>query len=195
MSTIAETLAANQVREFRIQADYLRVLTGSNIKVAFYRHGAVVQESSGVGAGYAIRFKQDFDRFDITDLSGASNDVSVLLGNGVTIDINSVSGSVSISGTASVQSAPVAYSQGAVTVGVASGVLAAANAARRFLLVQNNHASQNIWLNLAGAAATQAAGVKIPPAGSLLIDQACPTGAVYAIGETGNNTTVTVVEG
>jgi hypothetical protein len=85
--------------------------------------------------------------------------------------------------------------QAAATVINASGQLLAENWSRRFLLVQNNHATASVFLNLAGAAATVGAGVKLGPGGSLLLDNFVPGSAIFAIGDIASNTAVTVVEG
>ena len=77
----------------------------------------------------------------------------------------------------------------------ASGQVAAANAARRTLLVQNNHATGNIFITLDGSAATLGNGIKISPGSLILLDVFCPSGAVNAIGDIANNAAVIVVEG
>ncbi len=82
------------------------------------------------------------------------------------------------------------------TVTTASGTLRAASATRRYLFIQNKHATGNIWINLNGATATTANGIKIPPGGFYETGPGwvC-TAAVTAIGDVASNTSVLVVEG
>ena len=84
--------------------------------------------------------------------------------------------------------------QTAPVVTNASGLLLAANASRRLLIVQNNDTVGNVFLNLAGAAATVAGGLKIAPGGSLILDTHLPASAIYAIGDIAINTKVVVIE-
>lgn len=87
------------------------------------------------------------------------------------------------------------YTQSAATVTNASGLLVAANSARRVLLISNQSAPGNIYLNMAGAAATVAGGIKIAAGGVLLLDRYPPSGAIYAIGDIASNPSVIVAEG
>lgn len=191
ISSFDLSLPAGQPVRVNVGGAFFRLLSGAGIDVRFMRGGAVIGEADGMDSGFFARTNEG-ERFDGVELTSAGlQSAKVLIGEAEA----GAASAVSVSGVVGVQSAGVPYAQAAVTVAVTSGVLVAANADRRFLMVQNNHASQNIWLNLAGAAATQAAGVKVPPGGALLLDVACPTGAVYAIGETGNNAAVVVVEG
>jgi len=87
------------------------------------------------------------------------------------------------------------YTQAAETVTNASGMLLAANSARRVLLISNQSATGNIYLNLSGAAATVAGGIKIAAGGVLLLDRYPPSGEIYAIGDIASNPSVIVAEG
>lgn len=143
MSTISETLSAGQRRQFAMQADFLRVLTGNSVKLTFFRNGQIIQESSGVSAGYSIRLDKPFDRFDIEDLSAASNAFSVLLGSGVDIEINSVTGSVSVAGTVEVSNdagspLPVASRNSVGGSCVSSAALLAAGATEAVIVANPN---------------------------------------------------------
>ena len=77
----------------------------------------------------------------------------------------------------------------------ASVQLLAANAARSYLLIQNNDASGDIYVTLDGTAATTAKGIKIAAGGSLELADFLPTGQVNAIGNTAGNANTVLVEG
>jgi hypothetical protein len=76
-----------------------------------------------------------------------------------------------------------------------SGQLRVANQSRRYLLIQNNDASGDIFVRLDGAAATTSNAVKIPAGGSYELQGFVPNGAIYAIGSIASNTNVQTVEG
>lgn len=76
----------------------------------------------------------------------------------------------------------------------ASSVILAANAGRKFLMIQNKDAAGNIYI-VFGAAATVALGIKIAPGQTLTLDAKVPAGGINAIGDIANNPNVVVVEG
>lgn len=95
----------------------------------------------------------------------------------------------------SVQNVNGAFAQSQVTVTTTSANIAAENAGRRYLLVQNNDTNGIVFVNLSGVAATAANGVKLAPGASLELDTYCPTQSISAIGSIGSNANVVVVEG
>lgn len=80
------------------------------------------------------------------------------------------------------------------TVTNASNILSAADADRKYFLVQNNHATGNIFVQF-GAAAAVASGVKIPPGSSYELNANMTSGAIYAVGDIASNAAVITVEG
>lgn len=80
------------------------------------------------------------------------------------------------------------------TVTSASTQMLAANAARQYLLIQNNHATASIWVAF-GVAATTVNGIRIGPGGYWEWDSSIPTSVVNAIGDIPSNTAVVAVEG
>lgn len=85
------------------------------------------------------------------------------------------------------------YAQTAPAVGLVSSVLLAANTSRKYVLVQNNHATATIYLGF-GIAATVAGGLKVGPGGFYESGLAVHSGAINVIGDAAN-TAVVVVEG
>jgi hypothetical protein len=71
----------------------------------------------------------------------------------------------------------------------------AANANRRYLLIQNNDTAGIIYVRLDGGAATAATGIKIAAGGSYECAGYVPTGAITAIGDIASNANVVAVEG
>jgi len=86
------------------------------------------------------------------------------------------------------------------TLGNSSTKLLDANPARNFLLIENTHASQDVWVNLVGGtAAANGVGCIFLKGGNVaasrvVFDITVPSGQINALA-TGSSTTVTVLEG
>lgn len=186
------TLSAGQRVEFSELGDFFRLMAGTGtVTVQYYLNGAQVAEGTNVQVGYAERFTSGtFDRFAITNTSGASQSITVAtrLGNEVHYD-TPPNGQVTVTNTAG------AFSQAQKTVTNASGQLLAANTARRYLLVQNNDTAGVLYVKLDGSTATSATGITIQPGGSYECAGYAPTGAITAIGSIASNANVVIVEG
>lgn len=200
----AQVLAAGVGVEVTEESDFLRVIESEadDLTIIFYQQGREVARSEGIGAGYFERFGgQGFDRVRVTSTAGGL--VRFALRKGAQVGYDRPVGSVGISGVVDVSvgnfPAPAAtggaFAQAAATVTNASGQLRAANAARRYLLVQNNDLSGTIFVTVDGSAATAAHGIKIGPGGSIELQGYAPTGAVFAIGSIANNANIVTVEG
>lgn len=185
------TLAAGVGQEFIEEADFFRVLDSSvsDLVVVFYKAGAEVSRAEAVTAGYGEKFNRGtFDKIRISSATGGTVSIALRLGNDISYD-KPPTGNVTIAN-------PVQASatQGAAAVTNASAQLLAANADRKYLLIQNKSASGSIWLNLAGNAATTANGVKLGPGDAYEMNCATLTGAIFAIGDLANNPDVVTVE-
>lgn len=88
----------------------------------------------------------------------------------------------------------IVYVQTNVTVTTTAANAIAANANRRFLLVQNKDVSGTIYLNFA-TTATAANGISIGPGQTFILDTKVPTGGVSAIGSIASNTNILFVQG
>jgi len=102
---------------------------------------------------------------------------------------------VTVSGAVAITHPVGAMTQAAPVVGVASVQILAANPARRFLMVQNNDAAANVFVNVAGAAASAATGIKLSPGASLMLDVCTPSAAIFAIASAAMTGALVVVEG
>ncbi len=187
---IQTTIAAGERKEYYDPGDFFRLLAATNpVTVTFYRNGAEVAEAEGVGEGYAEKFRVDgFDRFAIESATTQTLKFVARLGNDVAYDTPP-------NGDVTITNVNGAFTQSQKTVTNASGQLLAANAQRRYLLIQNNDASGDIFVNLTGAAATTGNGIKIAAGGSYECQGFAPTAAITAIGSIASNGNVVALEG
>lgn len=186
-------LAANGPYRLLVAGEYFKILSATgpvDVQSDFGRLNSLV-----TGQGLA---KNPFSSLYFTDVSGAPNTLRVLVGDSDFID--GVTGDVNVQNFPALQLVSVQNNQGAFaqaqeTVTNASTVMLAANAARRYLLIQNNDATGIIYVNLTGAAATALNGVKLGPGASLEIANFAPTAAITAIGSLATQSNVIAVEG
>jgi hypothetical protein len=190
---INQLLAAGIPAEFNEVGNFFRVMaaTGETLKIEFYRMGSKLGDAENVGAGYAERFEENFDKVVITSTAAQTVRAVSRLGNDVRYDTPPV-------GNVAVTNAPAlngAFVNAQKTVTNASAEMLAANAARRYLLIQNRDGTGDIYVTLDGSAATTGNGIKIEAAGSLELQGYVPIGAINAIGTIANNPNVLTVEG
>lgn len=185
------TLSAGVAVEFQEDADFIRIMAAStsDVELIFYQDGREVSRAENVGAGYAERFLNGrFNKIRITSAAGSTIKLIMRLGNEVRFDAPPT-GAVTISGQQGT------FTQAQKTVTNASAQLLAANASRRYLLIQNKDASGDIYVTLDGTAATTTKGIKIAAGGSLEVANYCPSGEIFAIGSIASNANCVAVEG
>lgn len=183
------TMSAGQTVEFAEAGDFFRLMSAAfPVDVFFYFRGAEVARSEQVSGGYAEQFAGNFDKLTIKSATAQTIQYVTRLGNRVQYD-TPPNGNVTVTNTAG------AFVNAAATVTSASAQLVAASASRRYLLIQNNDTSGNIFVRLDGVAATLTTGVKIVPGGSYELTNYCPTGAIFAIGSIASNANIVVVTG
>jgi hypothetical protein len=188
---LIETIfTAGERKEYYDPGDFFRLLGAVDpVTVTFYRAGAEVAEAEGVGEGYAEKFRVDgFDRFAIESATAQTLQFVARLGNDVAYDTPP-------NGDVTITNVNGTFTQTQRTVTNASAQLLAANAARRYLLIQNNDASGDVYVNLTGVAATTANGIKIAAGGSYECQGFAPTAAITAIGSIASNANIVAVEG
>jgi hypothetical protein len=208
---ITTTLQANQAEEYQEESDFFRLLdTVGPVQIIFYSAGREVSRAEDVGEGYAEKFNGGtFDKIRILSTTTQSVHFVTRLGNEVAYDkppTGSITGSVTVtnfpgtqpvSGTVAVSNQPAvqgAFIQAQKTVTNVSTSILAARAARRYLLIQNNDAAGIVYINLTGATAAAASGIKIEPGGSYEVQGFCPNAAITAIGSIASNANVIAVE-
>lgn len=185
------TFTPGETKEFYDPGDFFRLMDCIDpVTVIFYFQGKEVGRAEGVFDGYAEKFRiGSFDRFRITSATAQSVQFVARQGTDVAYD-KMPEGSVTI------RNQQGAFSQAQATVTNASGQLLAANAARRYLLIQNNDTTGIVYVTLDGSAATTANGIKLLPGGaSLELQGYVPSGAINALGSIASNAAVVVVEG
>lgn len=177
-------LAAGGAQTILAGGAYLRILTASGaVDVSVEGKGTMPNLLAGQG------FKDlPFNRLVLRDKSGAPNTGTILVASSEFVD-NRLFGSFTISNWNG------AFSQNQKTVTNASTQLLAANSARRYLLIQNNDISGDIYVTLDGTVATTAKGIRIPAGASYECQGYVPTGELRAIGSIASNSNVVAVEG
>lgn len=188
----SQTLTAGVAVDLLDAGDFFRIIASAaeDVGVIFYKEGREVARSDDVGAGYFERI--EFDKVSVTSAAGGL--VRIVTRKGAQVGYDRAVGAVNISGTVTTQVANGAFTQATVSVNTVTTLLAAANANRRYLLVENKDATNPVYLNLAGAAATVAGGFTLKPGQTLEIQGRAPTGAINAIA-TGAAVSCVVSEG
>lgn len=131
---------------------------------------------SGAKVGQGLKTNEVFQYLHFTDESGAANNVTVLVSGDEFLD--AAGANVAIT-TNKIAVGAYAQTSPATVAGVSTQLLAA-NALRQYLFVQNNHPTEPVYLNLAGAAAAVAGGLKLLPGDSYECDGAITVAAVNA---------------
>ena len=172
------------LREFLIAGVYFELLSVDNpVDCYFYdKDGRLLGAELQVAAGFWIdrRDKEPYSRFEIE--TGALETVKFTATDGM-----SGQRSAPTVITSTVFPVGKAHTQAAVNVGVASGALLAANANRRYLLLQNQDALGNVWVNTeGGAAVADETCLKLAP-GDVWEPTLPPVGALAAIGDIASN--------
>lgn len=110
------------------------------------------------------------------------------------IDVDFVAGmnaSISLSTAVPVRSD---FTNSALSITTADQEIAAANASRNYLFIQNNHATANVFIGFGATAVTAANGIKLAPGAYYELNGNMAINAVRAIGDAAN-TAVVMVEG
>lgn len=175
--------------EFYEPGDFFRLFEASfPITVTYYTNGQEVAKAEGIGAGYAEKFERiAYDRYTVTSEQDQTIQFASRFGNSISYDAPPV-------GDVNVRNTGGAFVQTAPTVGTTALELLNENLLRRYLLIQNLGASQDVFITLDGTNATAETGLKIAAGGSLELSNYMATGAVSAIASTAG-ASLRVVEG
>jgi len=188
MKQITLKIAAGSAEEIGVVGDYVRIKTAS-VPVRIESESGQVDAT--IEEGDALNLKP-FTRLRVSHSDAAEQTLTLLIGNGTSADSSKVGGSLAV---ASMPATAEAMTQAAPVVGVASVQILAANPARRFLMVQNNDPAADVYVNVAGAAASAATGVKLAPGASVVLDVCTPSAAIFAIASAVMTGALVVVEG
>lgn len=184
---VTATFAAGESRLFALTGQYFEIIDASfpvDVTLSDF-YGAQRGLMKSAEASFNLK-NTEFGVIQIT--SASAQTIRFAYGTGE-------AGTRRAAGAVSIVGQQGAYTQAAATVTSASAQLLAAKADRRYLLIQNKDAAGLLYVNLAGAAATAANGIRIGPGDSLELTSFAPIGAVFAIGDIASNANVVTAEG
>lgn len=176
--------------------------TSAPVSVDFRKAGRSIGESAeNVQAGYYAEPADGYEGFTIQSATAQTATVAISDGSG---GYDRTVGDVTILGVAAVSVSNVAavsvsntggaFSTTAPAVTNADSQVLAANAARRYLMVQNQDSTANVYLRFGGAANVGAGSIKLPPGGYLELAGYCSTDSLHAVADQ-VTAAVTAVEG
>lgn len=195
MQTFSQTFTGSTTWTLNVTGKYFTTLMCTNaINVRFYLGGKQLDlgQISQLLAGLEVTLgdiadiQPAFDRVEV-DVTGPDT-VQIGIGNGQA-RYNRSQGSVAITNVNG------AFTNTQVTVTSASNGIDGPNPSRRYLLIQNNDATGDIFVRLDGVPATIGTGVKIPAGGSYEITGYVPTATITAIGSIASNANIVLVKG
>jgi hypothetical protein len=179
----AYTLAANASINLPVTGDYFKIMSATGLVCVKSDFGALDDLIAGQGLE-----NTPFRFLTIVNKTASANTVRIFVGDENFID--GMSGAIAVTSTAMPTAGTHANTQATVTNVAAQ--LEAANTARKYLMVQNNHATGILYLGFA-AGVTAANGIKVVPGG--FYEPACvPTGAIHAIGDIASNASIVIVK-
>lgn len=191
MQTRQQTFTAGQTVRQDGAGTFFRLLrTTGEVDIVFYRRGAEVARAEGMEAGYSENIPEGFDALLIASASG--QEVKWATRQGGEIRYDRIIGNVVVDNQASANGD---FSNTAKTITTTEGQVLAANASRRYLLIQNKDNTGNIYIKFGAGAATVANGLKLEPGEAYEASQYVPANEVRAIGDIASNANVLVVEG
>lgn len=182
-----QAFSAGETKVFFLSGDYFELIDCPSAVDVVLQDEQGAQRARMIGAIQTHHVKNTpFKVVQIT--SATAQSIRFAYGSGE-------AGTRQTAGAVTVSNWSGAFTQSQLTVTNASAQLIAANATRRYLLIQNKDASGDVHIKLDGAAATLANGLRIPPGASIELQGFVPNGAVFAIGSIASNPNVIVVQG
>lgn len=185
IETLSQTFAAGEVKTFLVQGDYFELIDAPSSTV-----DVILSDRSGAQLSRMIGAEASFynapGRFEMVQItSQAAQTVKFFIADGT-------AGTRRTSGVIRLADQLNTFVGAQATVTNASAQIAPANAARRYLLIQNNHPTGSIYIAF-GVAATLTAGIKIAPGGFYEMTGPVSTQEIRAIGDIASNTNVVEV--
>lgn len=219
MRTMTIVVQPGDVYELGAVGDYIRIkLAAVDINIENVQSGDNFEASQGDDFEMT-----PFSQLNISHASGSAQTIKILVSKGKKANSSPVAGSVTVSNPVALDSATLAAletiqtnativgtpnvnitglvptnaggSNAQKTVTNVSTLFLAANANRKYLLIQNNDPTGDIYI-VFGGAATLTTGIKIAANGGVLeLNCNILTAAIYAIGSLATQSNVVVVEG
>lgn len=176
MKTLSIALTAGAYLQFEFGGNYFRMLeTTGPVNVDLIKNGAVVATSLAVEAGYWDKPDAGFGAVGF--LSATTQTIKIAINEGT-------GGMDRPIGSFQEISQQGVFTEGRVSLTNANQAIIAANAARKYLMVQNNDVAKVMRITLDGAAATATRGFRIQPGGSLELTKYIASGSINAFMET-----------
>lgn len=182
MRTSTLFLPANTTQEYSLSGNYFLVRQSA---IDLTIENPLTSEKVEASQGDDFQF-QDFKSLLITNSTGADQVIKLTVSNNKKAGSAKVGGSVTVSG--SVTLANGALTQGRASVTNANQAIIAANANRRYLLIQNNDPAAVLRITVDGNAATASAGFRVEAGSSFELPTFAATSAINAIMETATAT-------
>lgn len=180
MKTKYLTFTAGQTIHIDEVGNYFHLFdTSAPITIGFVRDGSIFNTASLVEYGYFAEPKDGFTGLEITSASAQTIKIATAQGRG---GYNRMVGAVSLTNRQG------AFTQTQLSVTNANQVALAANAARQYLLIQNNSAAAVLRVKLDGNAATATSGLRILAGMSLELQGFVCNSAVNVMMETADAT-------
>jgi hypothetical protein len=178
MRTIPINIAAGQTEEFAAAGNYLQVRQSA---VDLIIENPLTAEKVEASQGDDFQF-DDFKSLRVTN-TGVTDQLIKL-----TVSKNKKAGSAKVGGSVNVSGAVLlangALTQGRATVTNANQAILAANANRRYLMIQNNDPLTVLRVTVDGNAATATQGFRVEAGSSFELPTFATTGAVNVMMET-----------
>jgi len=175
MKTVSLFIGAGQTIEQNLLGNYFHLLeTTAPVDINFMMNGAIQSTAKNMEFGFFSKPSSGFDGLFFTSATAQTIKIAVGFGDG---GYNRTTGSVQVIGQQG------AFTQGRVNLTNVNQTIIAANAACKYLLLQNNDAAQVMRVTLNGVAATAAQGFRVQPGGTLELSGYQASGAINAIME------------
>jgi hypothetical protein len=124
--------------------------------------------------GFEVDSPEQFTRLRLENNGGVANTIELMVSDGkIRKNALKIEGSIN-----SINLAGTVPAQGVVAIGVAAGLIKAANATRKVITITNNHGANILYLGTTGAVTTANAGIVLQPGQSY--DYEC-TSDIYGI--------------
>jgi hypothetical protein len=180
MKTKYLTLAAGQTIHVDDIASYFHLLeTSAPVNIFLLRDGGIFDEATDIEYGYFAEPEQGFTGIEIYSATAQTIKIATARGRG---GYNRVVGAVSLIHTQGT------FTQVQKSVTNANQVVLAANADRKYLLIQNNSATAVLRVKLDGNAATATSGLRILAGMSLELQGFVCNSAINVMMETADAT-------
>lgn len=176
MRTLEIAIGAGERIPLNLVGDFFHLLETTNpINIEFLKLGAAQYTAKDMEFGFHVRPTGGFTGLVFTSAAAQTIKIAFGIGDG---GYDRITGTVQIIGNQG------AFAQGRISLTNVNQVLAAADANRKYTLLQNNDAAAVMRVNLAGVAATAGQGFRVPAGGTLELNGYQSTAAINVIMET-----------